>query len=140
MADDKDVAVQVQEHLERWNPGSRTDEGVHRLLGDRVPEGDTRATAAYNPGNAGVSPLSDKVDAQRMDLYRDDMSQGSEGPQVVDPRVPYSERTVQELKDEIDRRNEGRDKDDRISKTGKQSDLAARLEEDDEGDEDDDEG
>lgn len=134
MADAKSVAEQIQEISERWNPPP-TDDGLHRLVGDAVPEGDTRATAAYNPPSDYRSPASDKVDAQARQGYSDDLDDEDDG--TVDPRVPYSERTNAELKDEIDRRNEGRDKDARLAKSGNHDDLVARLEEDDaESDED----
>ena len=43
----------------------------------------------------------------------------------------YADMTVDQLKDEIDRRNEGRDDDAMLSKTGNKADLAAALEADD---------
>lgn len=43
----------------------------------------------------------------------------------------YEEMTVSELKDEIDRRNENRDEEGQISKSGNKSDLIDALESDD---------
>lgn len=43
----------------------------------------------------------------------------------------YSDLTVDELKDEIRTRNEGRDEDDRLPLSGTKSDLVAALESDD---------
>lgn len=58
------------------------------------------------------------------------------GSDVPEDRVAlaetYEEKTVAELRELIDQRNESRPEDDRISKGGKQEELVARLREDDE--------
>lgn len=56
-------------------------------------------------------------------------------PDGNDEDNDYDEMSVAELRDEIDRRNEGRDEDDRIHVTGTKADLIDRLIEDDEQDE-----
>lgn len=49
----------------------------------------------------------------------------------VDPDDNYINWSTEELKTEIDARNEGREAGNKISKDGKKADLARRLEEDD---------
>lgn len=58
------------------------------------------------------------------------------GEPTGDTDVPeaYDDRTVAQLKAEIDRRNQDRDDDDKIAKSGGKDALVARLEDDDEED------
>lgn len=122
---DYDVAAERQKILEGWNPAP-TDEGLRRLLGENPPEGDTRATAAVNPVLGHVDPTSDKVDAKRMDLYRDDASGVGDGEDDLDD---MDKATLQE---EAEKRG--------LAKSGSKDDLKARIREHDASDGDDDEG
>lgn len=124
---EKSVAEQVQDLRESWNPAP-VDNTLERVVGVRPDEGDTRATghvrdaALDHPQNPG----RDDLDGGRM--YQDD------GDDEDD--VSYDDMTKDELKAEIDSRNEGRDEDDHLSKAGNKQDLIDRLVEDDESEDD----
>jgi hypothetical protein len=52
----------VEEIKARWNEPV-SNYGTERMIGDRVPEGDGRATVALGNPNSPDSPFSDRVDA-----------------------------------------------------------------------------
>ncbi len=143
MTDVEDVATQVQKHLERWN-ASPVDNAITYAIGEPVPEGDGRLTAAGRPDamDHDRNPADSKTDAERM--FRDD---GDDDDEEVEDYSDEEEWTFQDLKDEIDRRNADRDEENHISKGGGRADLVERLMTDDEDlrvqsedeDEDDDE-
>lgn len=109
----------LEEIMARWNPPP-TSNAIEMLVGKPTEDGDVAATAHYP--NPLASPTSDNAIQ-----YADD------GDGAVDAE-DYSDEEVwnfQALKDEIDKRNEDRDDEDRISKGGSADDLRARLVEDD---------
>lgn len=110
----------VEELLARWNTPA-TSHALDRMVGQPVPEGDTRATASV-PDERLVGSLSgDGVDAQRQSPYDDDGDDGD--------AFDYEEATNDQLRDELERRG--------LPKSGNKEELIARLTEDDESDDDD---
>lgn len=107
-----------------WNPPP-TDDGLHRMVGDQREEHDTRATVAVQPENPGVSPTSSKVDAQRMDLYKDDGDDNSGGS------TDAEELKGQALDDALEARG--------LSKSGTADEKRQRVADHDAGNGDDDE-
>lgn len=69
MADPGDVAVEVQEHLTRWN-SEPTDGTISNLVGHPAPEGDTRSTA--NPQGGGDSLANADSDGPLPSVPTDD--------------------------------------------------------------------
>lgn len=127
MADEKSVAEQVQEQLNRWNPPEESH-AFERVVGVPVDEGDTRATAhvELDEVNAhikagGPRPSDSTVDASRMDALDEDEEGEDSG---------YDDKTVDELKAELRKRD--------LPVSGKHAELVQRLEEDDASDDDED--
>jgi hypothetical protein len=117
----------VEEIKARWNEPV-SNYGTERMIGDRVPEGDGRATVALGNPNSPDSPFSDRVDAS--------LPKGVETLTPANGAVAgtdkYDTWSFGELKDEIDERNDKvQDEDNHISKGGSAEDLRARLREDD---------
>jgi hypothetical protein len=85
-----------------------------------------------------VSVLSSEVAANRKAALLAELAAieaaeaGSDAPAEEEADAPYTEWTLDELKAEIDRRNESREGDARIAKTGSVKVLADRLYGDDE--------
>lgn len=77
----------------------------------------------YPAGTAATNELEDAI--PNADFWTGEASAPGEESQG------YASQTAAELKAEIDRRNEGREEDALISKTGKKADLIAALEADD---------
>lgn len=123
MAEEKDVATQVAEIRESWNPAP-VDNAIDMLVGKPTERGDVAATAhVRNPKmDHDRNPARDSVDAQRVF--------GDDGDDSGDKE--YADMTKSELKEEIERRNASRSDDDHLSKSGNKDELIAVLEEDDE--------
>ena len=126
---EKTVAEQVEGHLRRWNKPP-SDRGTEFVVGTHVDPGDTRATGhvPVEERNAHITAGNTAREAAR----RGESEESAETPDSDD----YNDWTNKQLKAEIDRRNEDRDDDDRLSKSGKHDDLVALLEEDDDADND----
>lgn len=109
MADEVfDPAAEVAAIRERWNKPP-VDHAMERIVGVPTEPGDGRATA-----HVPMEELNRPVTTEPV-VHDDD----------------YDEWSFQDLKDEIDVRNEERDEDDQLSKGGSTEDLKARLREDD---------
>ena len=92
--------------------------------GTHAPKGDTRVTA----GGDVFHEHSTKTLAREQQVRAED----NEDEHVVDERVPYEDRTKDELKAELKRRD--------LPVSGKHADLVARLEEHDQSSGDEDNG
>lgn len=110
-----------------------------------------KISAAQGPSHEGVIAEHDadlrengaRVDVQEPILPQEDPSLGGQfhaerNAVEGEEEVPYSEWSKSDLRAEIDRRNEDRDEADRIPVSGTATELAERLETDDEADEDED--
>jgi hypothetical protein len=125
MAEEKPVHEQVADLLSKWNAPPNAHD-MERLLGQPVPEGDTRATAAVRPGDMDHdrNPGDSGTDASRM--FADDGD--DEDDESED--VSYDDLTNDELKELLRERD--------LPVSGKHDELVARLQESDESDDEDD--
>jgi len=89
-------------------------------------------TSPYTDGSRSPSNLSDPSEPSRVgqDLDGDGIPDDEEGEED-EPSMTYEDMKKDELIEEIEERNEGRDEEDQISTSGKKDELIARLEEDD---------
>lgn len=104
------VTDDVKPRREYTIPVSALQDGVHEVL-------DKPATSTDG------QPLAPKYTPEALGDAASDV------PPTELP--PYGDRKVKELEAEIDARNEGRDEDELISKSGNKPDLVAALEADD---------
>lgn len=117
-----DVAAQVQEHLDRWNPAP-DDSGVSSLIGEQG-------------SNTGHGPANSSVDAGRPDLYPDAFGAGAGGeadsglpdvPTDEDGAPLYDDMSKKDLQAHLEARG--------LSQSGNKAELVERLEEDDDAEE-----
>jgi hypothetical protein len=86
---------------------------------------------AWNPGvtTGGLTAAVGTAEEHGLTHLRQD-GEGGGASESTD----YSDMTVAQLRDEIDSRNESREDDDALTKSGTKDELIARLEEDDSSD------
>lgn len=90
----------------------------------------------------GKDPLVAELDAQyanyqfRVNELKNAGEWDDDEEEEVEPAPPYESWKKQELVDEINERNNGREPEDKIDASGTKDDLAARLYADDEADDD----
>lgn len=131
MPDVEDVAGQVQELLDSWNPPP-TDGMMQNLIG--VPRPDEAHVQATNSPDDPylkhrLNPADDSVDAQRINTFADDADDGAAGGAEDYSGDEWSKVALQE---EIDSRNaDVEDEDNHLSRSGNKDELRDRLIEDD---------
>lgn len=115
MADVEDVSVEVQKHLDRWNPAPQSNNLAY-VLGEVAPREDGRETAAASHPDA--HEISDnKVQ------YDDDGDDLPTVPTDDDGNPAYDDLKNDDLKALLSARD--------LPVSGKHDELVARLEEDD---------
>jgi hypothetical protein len=119
-----DVAAEVQEHLNRWNP-QPDDSGVTHLVGEQSHR------------DTGLTPLSSSVDAGRPDLYPEAFSgEGQTGlpdvPTDEDGNPQYDQMKNEDLQKHLGARG--------LPKSGNKDEMVERLEESDAESDDEDDG
>lgn len=114
MADEKSVAEQVQEHLDRWNPRP-VDHTLERVVGVPTDEGDTRATSHVPMEELNLG-FQDALDDNDGDL--------PEVPTDEDGNPDYDSMKNEDLKQHLRARD--------LPVSGNHDDLVERLEADDE--------
>lgn len=121
--EEKPVHEQVQDLLESWNPAP-TEGGLAYLIGDQA---DRRDPVMDHDRNFGRSD----IDAERMGAYDDDADDDESDDGLDD-------MNIKELRKEVDKRNEGLDEEDHLSKGGSADEIRERLRAFDNGDSEDD--
>jgi hypothetical protein len=111
-----DVAVEVQKHLDRWNPPA-DDSGVSILIGE-------------HGSNTGHGPSNSSVDAGRPDLFPSNGAEADSGlpevPTDEDGFPVYDDMSKKDLQALLEARG--------LSQSGNKGELVERLEEDDSSD------